>query len=65
MGAEALIRFYLLHVMILPLTITLLLAVHFWRVRKDGGLTRPGAPVRVDRELRGRVASETLRRPHR
>jgi len=40
-GAEALIRFYLLHVMILPLTITTLLGVHFWRVRKDGGLTRP------------------------
>lgn len=40
-GAEALIRFYLLHVMILPLIITALLGVHFWRVRKDGGLTRP------------------------
>jgi len=40
-GAEALIRFYLLHVMILPLGIALLLAVHFWRIRKDGGLTRP------------------------
>jgi len=40
-GAEALIRFYLLHVMILPLVISMLLAVHFWRIRKDGGLTRP------------------------
>ncbi len=40
-GAEALIRFYLLHVMILPLVLVLLLAVHFWRIRKDGGLTRP------------------------
>jgi quinol-cytochrome oxidoreductase complex cytochrome b subunit len=40
-GAEALIRFYLLHVMILPLGLVLLLAVHFWRVRKDGGLARP------------------------
>lgn len=40
-GAEALIRFYLLHVMILPLALVALLAVHFWRVRKDGGLTRP------------------------
>jgi quinol-cytochrome oxidoreductase complex cytochrome b subunit len=40
-GAEALIRFYLLHVMILPLGLTFLLAAHFWRVRKDGGLTRP------------------------
>ncbi|HXV77085.1 MAG TPA: cytochrome b N-terminal domain-containing protein [Candidatus Polarisedimenticolaceae bacterium] len=40
-GEEALIRFYLLHVMILPLVLAGLLAVHFWRVRKDGGLTRP------------------------
>lgn len=40
-GAEALIRFYLLHVMILPLVLGALMAAHFWRVRKDGGLARP------------------------
>jgi quinol-cytochrome oxidoreductase complex cytochrome b subunit len=40
-GEEALIRFYLLHVMILPLLLVILMAVHFWRIRKDGGLTRP------------------------
>jgi quinol-cytochrome oxidoreductase complex cytochrome b subunit len=40
-GEEALIRFYLLHVMALPLALALLLAVHFWRVRKDGGIVRP------------------------
>ena len=40
-GAEALIRFYLLHVMILPLALVMLLSVHFWRIRKDGGLVRP------------------------
>jgi quinol-cytochrome oxidoreductase complex cytochrome b subunit len=40
-GEEALIRFYLLHVMILPLALALLLGVHFWRIRKDGGLVRP------------------------
>lgn len=40
-GEEALIRFYLLHVMILPLALVALLSVHFWRVRKDGGLARP------------------------
>jgi len=40
-GEEALIRFYLLHVMILPLALFALLAVHFWRIRKDGGLARP------------------------
>ena len=40
-GAEALIRFYLLHVMLLPLALAMLLGVHFWRIRKDGGLARP------------------------
>jgi len=40
-GEEALIRFYLLHVMILPLALAALVAVHFWRIRKDGGLVKP------------------------
>jgi quinol-cytochrome oxidoreductase complex cytochrome b subunit len=40
-GEESLIRFYLLHVMVLPIGLVTLLAVHFWRVRKDGGLVRP------------------------
>jgi quinol-cytochrome oxidoreductase complex cytochrome b subunit len=46
-GEEALIRFYLLHVMLLPLVAGALMTVHFWRVRKDGGLTKP-----VDADLR-------------
>lgn len=41
-GQEALIRFYLLHVMVLPLAMAALMGVHFWRIRKDGGLGRPG-----------------------
>ncbi len=40
-GEEALIRFYLLHVMVLPLALAALVGVHFWRIRKDGGLARP------------------------
>jgi quinol-cytochrome oxidoreductase complex cytochrome b subunit len=40
-GEEALIRFFLLHVMILPITLAALMAVHFWRIRKDGGLAKP------------------------
>ena len=40
-GPEALIRFYLLHVMLLPLALGALMSVHFWRIRKDGGLARP------------------------
>lgn len=38
---EALIRFYLLHVMLLPIAAMTLMAVHFWRIRKDGGLAKP------------------------
>jgi quinol-cytochrome oxidoreductase complex cytochrome b subunit len=40
-GQPALTRFYLLHVMILPIGLVWLIAVHFWRIRKDGGLARP------------------------
>jgi len=40
-GQEALLRFYVLHVAVLPALLVLLIAVHFWRIRKDGGLSRP------------------------
>ena len=40
-GQEALIRFYVLHVMLLPILLAVGLSVHIWRVRKDGGLSRP------------------------
>jgi len=40
-GQMALLRFYVLHVALLPLVAVVLLAVHFWRIRKDGGLSRP------------------------
>jgi len=40
-GQEALIRFYVLHVAILPVLLLAVLGVHFWRIRKDGGLSRP------------------------
>ncbi|MFO0841413.1 MAG: cytochrome b N-terminal domain-containing protein [Gemmataceae bacterium] len=40
-GQQALTRFYLLHVMILPILLLYLMGLHFWRIRKDGGLARP------------------------
>jgi quinol-cytochrome oxidoreductase complex cytochrome b subunit len=40
-GQEALLRFYVLHIAVLPLLVTLLVMIHFWRIRKDGGLSRP------------------------
>jgi quinol-cytochrome oxidoreductase complex cytochrome b subunit len=38
-GENALLRFYVLHCVVLPLVAGLLVGVHFWRVQKDGGLT--------------------------
>jgi quinol-cytochrome oxidoreductase complex cytochrome b subunit len=35
---NALLRFYVLHCVILPFAIALGVAVHLWRVRKDGGV---------------------------
>jgi len=40
-GQESLTRIYLLHVLVLPAAILTFLGVHFWRIRKDGGMTRP------------------------
>src|SRR5919112_2219949 len=40
-GQKTLIRWYTLHVIALPLVLSLFLAVHFWRVRQDGGISQP------------------------
>jgi quinol-cytochrome oxidoreductase complex cytochrome b subunit len=36
-----LLRFYVLHCVVLPFLTALLMAIHFWRVRKDGGISGP------------------------
>mgnify|MGYP006288332207 CR=1 FL=1 len=40
-GQAALSRFFALHVIFLPLSILVIMGIHFWRIRKDGGLSRP------------------------
>lgn len=40
-GGGTLIRFYVLHCVGIPLAAAFLMAVHFWRVRKDGGISGP------------------------
>ncbi len=35
------LRFYVLHVILLPLVADIFLAVPFWRIRKDGGISGP------------------------
>ena len=40
-GENALLRFYVLHCVFIPVVAVTLMAVHFWRVRKDGGISGP------------------------
>lgn len=55
-GAATLLNFYALHISIIPVSVVLLMAYHFWRVRKDGGLTVPKKP---GEELPKRLKSVT------
>jgi quinol-cytochrome oxidoreductase complex cytochrome b subunit len=42
-GQATLIRFYALHVAVLPVSLAMILMIHIWRVRKDGfAVTRGG-----------------------
>ena len=45
-GENALLRFYVLHCVLLPLAIGFGIALHLWRVRKDGGLAGSGRSAR-------------------
>jgi quinol-cytochrome oxidoreductase complex cytochrome b subunit len=40
-GEATLLRFYVLHCIFIPLAAAILMAVHFWRIRKDGGISGP------------------------
>ncbi len=40
-GSNTLLRFYVFHVIFLPLIAALFMIVHFWRIRKDGGISGP------------------------
>jgi len=53
-GAATLLNFYALHISFIPLGIIILMSYHFWRVRKDGGLSQPRTlkettPARIER----------------
>ncbi len=40
-GQESLTRVYFLHIMLFPMLLYIFIGIHFWRIRKDGGLTKP------------------------
>jgi quinol-cytochrome oxidoreductase complex cytochrome b subunit len=42
-GEATLVRFYLLHIVALPIAMAVLFGYHMWRIRKDGGLARGDA----------------------
>lgn len=60
-NANALLRFYVLHCLILPVTIAFFIAVHFWRIRKDGGLYVPEEPLPEQVTLEPKPATEVMR----
>ncbi len=47
-GQGALRNFYAIHVAVLPAVLVLLMSYHFWKVRKDGGISQPDAPPAED-----------------
>jgi quinol-cytochrome oxidoreductase complex cytochrome b subunit len=49
--SNALLRAYIWHCIAIPLIAAVLMAVHFWRVRKDGGISGP-APVTLESEIK-------------
>ncbi|MFZ5916659.1 MAG: cytochrome b N-terminal domain-containing protein [Chloroflexota bacterium] len=51
-GQGALGNFYALHVAVLPAVAFLTLGYHFWKVRKDGGISQPDETVETKRPER-------------
>ena len=40
-GQNTLLRFYVFHIIAFPLLAAIFMIVHFWRIRKDGGISGP------------------------
>src|SRR5215475_8770909 len=49
--ANALLRSYIWHCIGIPIVASIFMAVHFWRIRKDGGISGP-APVILESEVK-------------
>ena len=58
-GQGALRNFYAIHVAVLPALLVLLMSYHFWKVRKDGGISQPVPPQTEDGKPRQRVVRLT------
>src|SRR3982075_3138731 len=49
--SNALLRAYIWHCVAIPLIASIFMALHFWRVRKDGGISGP-SPVMLESEIK-------------
>jgi cytochrome b6 len=49
--SNALLRSYIWHCIGIPLVASIFMAVHFWRIRKDGGISGP-APMVLESEMK-------------
>lgn len=49
--ANALLRAYIWHCIAIPIIASVLMIVHFWRIRKDGAISGP-APVMLESEIK-------------
>jgi quinol-cytochrome oxidoreductase complex cytochrome b subunit len=56
-SGATLLTFYALHISFVPLSLFVLMALHFWRVRKDGGLTLPRSVGETPEERPTRVTT--------
>lgn len=56
-GAATLLNFYSLHISFIPLSLAALMSYHFWRVRKDGGLTIPRGASETEEPRMERVTT--------
>ena len=67
-GSKTLSLFFVVHIELLPILLVLLMSLHFWKVRKAGGVTVPDSkgarpvtvPVQPNLTLREGVASLVL-----
>jgi quinol-cytochrome oxidoreductase complex cytochrome b subunit len=58
--ANALLRSYIWHCIGIPIVASVFMIVHFWRVRKDGGISGPAPvmlPAEADKPRRGAKAA--------
>ena len=62
-GQGALRNFYAIHVSVLPAILVILMSYHFWKVRKDGGISQPITPP-VDADGKRQRVERVTTIPH-